>query len=90
MVLATIAATVLEFTRHFPDVMVFAKGSTPARTRLYQMGISANWNEIEPLLHVLGYKEDKGWQPFQKNTGFPKIYWGENNRYLYRWNPHIL
>jgi hypothetical protein len=27
-ILATIAATVLEFTQHFPDVMVYAKGRT--------------------------------------------------------------
>jgi hypothetical protein len=50
--LATIAATVLEFTKRFPDVMVYAKGSTPARTRLYQIGISANWDEIVNL-HTL-------------------------------------
>jgi len=48
-ILATIAATVLEFTRHFPDVMVYAKGSTPVRTRLYQIGISANWSNANKL-----------------------------------------
>ena len=60
-ILATIAATVLEFTQHFPDVMVYAKGSTPARTRLYQIGISANWIEIEQLLYVFGYEQNTGW-----------------------------
>ena len=69
-ILATIAATVLEFTEHFPDVMVYAKGSTAARTRLYQIGISANWKEIEALLHVFGYEQTKGWQPFQRNINF--------------------
>jgi hypothetical protein len=39
------------------------------RTRLYQMGIVANWNEIEPLLHVYGFAED-GWQPFKKNINY--------------------
>ena len=69
-ILATIAATVLEFTQHFPDVMVYAKGSTPARTRLYQIGISANWSEIEPLLHVFGYEQNNSWQPFRKNVNY--------------------
>ncbi len=68
-ILATIAATVLEFTRHFPDIMVYAKGSTPSRTRLYQMGISGNWKEIEPLLTVFGFKNGK-WQPFEKNINY--------------------
>ncbi|MBO9563945.1 MAG: hypothetical protein J7621_14275 [Niastella sp.] len=38
-ILATVAYAVLEFTSYFTDVMIHAKGSTPARTRLYQMGI---------------------------------------------------
>jgi hypothetical protein len=69
-ILATIAATVLEFTKHFPDVMLYAKGSTPARTRLYQIGIAANWNEIEPLLYVFGYEPKNVWQPFGKNVNY--------------------
>ncbi|MBD0279313.1 MAG: hypothetical protein ICV51_01035 [Flavisolibacter sp.] len=68
-VLATVAATVLEFTRHFPDVMVYAKGSTPSRTRLYQMGIVANWEEIEPLLDVFGFVGGH-WERFSKNVNY--------------------
>jgi hypothetical protein len=68
-ILATVAATVLDFTAHFPDVMVYAKGSTPARTRLYQMGISGNWNEIEPLLIVYGFLNNE-WHPFEKNVNY--------------------
>ena len=66
-ILATIAAAVLFFTEYFPDIYIHAKGSTPVRTRLYQMGISANWDEIEPLLHVYGYLKGK-WHRFKKNT----------------------
>ncbi|MFI5196687.1 MAG: DUF6934 family protein [Chitinophagales bacterium] len=68
-ILVTIAATVLEFTQHFPDIMVYAKGSTPARTRLYQMGIAANWNEIKIALKVFGFVNGK-WQPFEKNVNY--------------------
>src|SRR5688572_5112617 len=31
-VLATVAAAILDFTGYFPDLAVYAKGSTPART----------------------------------------------------------
>ena len=68
-ILATIAATVLEFTEHFPDMMVYAKGSTPARTRLYQMGISAHWNEIVLALNVFGFINNK-WEPFEKRVNY--------------------
>ena len=53
-ILATVAATVIEFTEHFPDMPVFAQGSDQARTRLYQMGISANLKEIETNLRSTG------------------------------------
>jgi len=69
-VLATVAATLLEFIRQFPDATVYATGSTPARTRLYQMGIAANWTEIAALLYVYGYEQNTGWQPFQKNVPY--------------------
>lgn len=69
-VLATIAATVIEFTRHFPHALVYASGSTPARTRLYQMGIASNWDEIDSILYVYGYEENTGWQLFQKNIRY--------------------
>src|ERR1035437_4795674 len=68
-IIATIAATVLEFTQQFPDIIVYAKGSTPARTRLYQMGISGNWSEIEPLMQVFGFVNGK-WEIFKKNVNY--------------------
>jgi hypothetical protein len=64
-VLATIAATVMIFIKYYPNAIVFAKGSTPARTRLYQMGIFANWQEISILLTIKGFI-DGDWQPIEK------------------------
>jgi hypothetical protein len=68
-VLVTVAQIVLDFTISFPDLWIYAKGSTSSRTRLYQMAIVANWDRIAPLLYVLGYVNDK-WQPFQKKTNY--------------------
>lgn len=53
-VLSTVAATLYAFTEKFPEAMVFATGSTRARTRLYRMGISNNIKEIEADFEVFG------------------------------------
>lgn len=68
-VLATVADTVLDFTRNHLDASIFASGSTPTRTRLYQMGISAFWNEINNLFVVIGFVNDE-WQPFVKGINY--------------------
>jgi hypothetical protein len=47
-ILATIAATVLVFTDHFPDAIVYAQGSTSSRTRLYQMALNSNFLILSP------------------------------------------
>lgn len=68
-ILATIAAIVLTFMQYFPDALVYAKGSTPSRTRLYQMAILANWKEIEPWLEIYGFV-DEGWQKISRNVNY--------------------
>ena len=46
IILATIASTVIDFSNHYNNPFVYAKGSTSSRTRLYQMSISGLWEEI--------------------------------------------
>ena len=46
-VLATVVGTVYAFTDKYPDVWVYATGSTKARTRLYRMGISKYFEEAK-------------------------------------------
>jgi hypothetical protein len=50
--------------------MIFATGSTKARTRLYRMGISNNLEEIQIDFEIFGLVGEKGWQPFQKHIEF--------------------
>jgi hypothetical protein len=59
-VLATVALTVLDFTDRYPGVFVFAEGSTPVRTRKYQMGINRHFEEISKLFDVFGLVENGG------------------------------
>ncbi len=50
--------------------MVFATGSTKARTRLYRIGISNDLEEIQEDFKIFGLLDEKGWQPFQKQKKF--------------------
>ena len=68
-VLATVASTLYIFLDKFPDAMVFASGSTKAKTRLYRMGISNNLPEIENDFEVYGLAGES-WEPFQKQTEY--------------------
>jgi hypothetical protein len=68
-ILATVASTVVDFMAYHPHAILFARGSTQARTRLYQMGISGNWNEISQLFIIEGYYND-AWEPFSKERNY--------------------
>jgi hypothetical protein len=68
-VLATVGDTVLDFTQLHPEAFIFAQGSTLSRTRLYQMGISAFWEEIGSLFRVIGYVNEQ-WKPFRKGINY--------------------
>lgn len=68
-VLATVAFTLYTFTEKFPEAMIFATGSSKARTRLYRMGISNNLEEIKKDFEVFGLI-DNTWRLFQKQTEF--------------------
>jgi len=69
-VLATVASTVIDFTDHYPDVIIYAEGSTDSRTRRYQMGINKYWSEIDPIFEVFGLMENQGFQPFERGINY--------------------
>ena len=68
-VLEAVAAVVLKFLNNFPDMMVYAEGSTPSRTRLYQTGIASQYEEISSLLHVYGFVNGQ-WEGFRKGYNY--------------------
>jgi hypothetical protein len=69
-VLATVAATLYTFTDKFPKAMVFASGSTSARTRLYRIGISNNLDAINADFEFFGLTKDNNWVKFEKRKDF--------------------
>jgi hypothetical protein len=66
-ILATVATTVLHFTTENSEACVLAIGSTPSRTRLYQMNIASYLTIIRPLFVVEGLIRNN-WEAFQ--TGY--------------------
>jgi hypothetical protein len=55
-VMATIGRIVLFYTTKFPEREIFASGSTRHRSRLYQMLVSNNLEEIERDFEVFGIR----------------------------------
>lgn len=68
-VLTIVAFTLVEFLEQHPTAVVAAQGATPARTRLYQMGIKANWMEISLLFSIRGL-QDKHWSDFEPSKNY--------------------
>jgi len=69
IVLATVANTINAFIDRYGNHFIFAKGSTPSRTRLYQIGISRLINEISTDFDVFGVIGDKVY-PFKTNFNY--------------------
>jgi hypothetical protein len=69
VVLATVANTVIEFCKHYGNQFIIATGSTPARTRLYQMGINRLLDEISIDFDIYGIIEHESYR-FEKNINY--------------------
>jgi len=68
-VLATVAGTVLHFTEHHPHAIIFAIGSSPAPTRLYQISIVMSLWEISNLFDLKGFRNGQ-WTRFKKGKNY--------------------
>ena len=69
IILATVAYAVKDFSAHYGSHFIYARGSTPVRTRLYQMGIAGLLEEVSIDFDVYGVIEDIAY-PFQKNVNY--------------------
>lgn len=68
-VLATVAASIHDFCDQNGNHFIYAKGSSPARTRLYQMSIARHYDEINLEFDIKGL-HNGGWETFQKNVNY--------------------
>jgi hypothetical protein len=62
-ILATVVGAVYAFTDKYPNVWVFATGSTAARNRLYRMGVSKYFEKANDDFYILG-ESNNAWEPF--------------------------
>ena len=80
LVLATVAAAAHEFCRHHPDASIIAIGGTPARTRLYQMGIARYLDLLQMQFTIYGELGDE-WEPFQRNKPYTAFFAQPNDSF---------
>ncbi|WP_439559060.1 DUF6934 family protein [Dyadobacter sp.] len=83
-ILATVGIIALEFLEENPSYYLFARGSTPGRTRKYQMGIARYLHELKVNLKIWGFPIDgeytslaiddfsgkKEWNEFTSGTNY--------------------
>lgn len=53
-ILATVAYTAIDYINKKGKFPIIVKGSSPARTRLYQMALNAYRKDVEPLFTIFG------------------------------------
>ncbi|NHA02709.1 hypothetical protein G7092_02825 [Mucilaginibacter sp. HC2] len=68
-VLATVAHSIHDFCNKHGNHLIFAQGSNAARTRLYQMSIARNLDEVIQDFDIKGLTEN-GWEPFTRNVNY--------------------
>jgi len=68
-VLATIVPIVGHFMEENPNSTVMATGSTPSRTRLYQIGLASLIEKITLVFELKGYFQGN-WELFQKGHSY--------------------
>jgi hypothetical protein len=68
-VLATVVSAVYAFTSLQNDAWVYATGSTKSRTRLYRMGISKYYDEIEKDFYLFGMWNGE-WKEFEMEIDY--------------------
>ena len=72
IVLATVAETINDFCDHYGNHYIYAKGSTVARTRLYQMNVSNLLDEISIDFDVFGSIDGVIYK-FRKNVNYDAL-----------------
>jgi hypothetical protein len=67
-VLATVARAVEIYTTRYPKRLIYFKGNSPTRTRLYRMAIGLNLEELSQSFEIFAVVEGRTYPiPFQRN-----------------------
>lgn len=68
-VLNTVGAIIFDFTTVFPEASIYVEGSTPSRTRWYQMNLNAFYEEINNSFQLYGNRNNK-WETFRSGVNY--------------------
>lgn len=68
-ILVTVISTIHQFLGSNPNKKIYFEGSTPARTRLYQIAISKIYRPEQSDLLINGLRNGQ-WYPFEPNINF--------------------
>lgn len=68
-ILVTVVATIYAFTDKHPNSWIYATGSTKARTRLYRMGLSRHFEEMQKEFEIFGLRNEE-WNSFVKDEEY--------------------
>jgi hypothetical protein len=74
-----VAHIVHDFTSVFSDAAIYIEGSTPSRTRWYQMNIAAYLAEIDAAFEIYGF-ENGQWESFKKGINY-KAFMGRRRQF---------
>ena len=68
-VLASVVAAIYSFCDKVPNALVYATGSTAARTRLYKMGINKYYDIVKEDFLIFGQTESE-WETYEKGKNY--------------------
>jgi hypothetical protein len=69
MIFATVIAIIQQFLLSFPDAGIFLTGSTNSRTRLSQIIINMNLEDLQEDFEIYGFRNER-WERFRKNIRY--------------------
>jgi hypothetical protein len=69
IIMGTLGSIVYDFTNIFPHSLIVIQGTSPARTRLYQININKHWRSITPVFDIYGLKHQL-WEPLTSGTNY--------------------
>jgi hypothetical protein len=69
-VLATVANAAAQFTDVYPEALIFARGSTASRTRLYRIQISRHIARLGQRFEIIGILESGRAERFTKDRPY--------------------
>jgi hypothetical protein len=68
-VMATVAEIVIDFLANHPGATVMAIGATPARSRLFQIGLNIIWENTRDIYLLEGYLDGE-WEHFAPTKNY--------------------